>query len=111
MMFPASIHFADDGKFERSWGRVTFGPTGTNVTEMVSEVSLLLTAGRLSKENGDIIETACSSEPDDGAIYRCIQQLIMSSAEFHTTNTMEKSGEDRTVNNVSEGTNSTYKAI
>jgi len=102
---------SDDGKFERSWGRVTFGPTGTNVTEMVSEVSLLLTAGRLSKENGDIIETACSSEPDDGAIYRCIQQLIMSSAEFHTTNTMEKSGEDRAVNNVSEGTNSTYKAV
>ena len=62
---------------------------------MVSEVSLLLTAGRLSEDNKDIIEAACSSEPDYDAQYRCIQQLVVFSSEFHSTNTMKKSGEAR----------------
>ena len=86
--------YSDNGLYERSFGRLARTP-GTDITEMVSEVSLLLTAGRLSQDNKDIIEAACSSEPDYHAQYRCIQQLVVFSSEFHSTNTMKKSGEAR----------------
>ena len=103
---------ADNGLYERSYGHLSRVPAGTTIAEMVSEVSLLLTAGRLSQENKNIIEAACSSEPDSGAQYRCIQQLVVFSSEFHTTNTMKKSGEARAVDTTT-ATNSTepYKAL
>lgn len=105
---------ADDGRYERSIGHLARAPTGSNITQMVSEVSLLLTAGRLSQDNSDIIEAACSSEPDYdyGARYRCIQQLVVTSPEFHSTNTIQKSGEARVVD-TSSAVNSTepYKSL
>mmetsp|Transcript_2571 Transcript_2571/g.3796 ORF Transcript_2571/g.3796 Transcript_2571/m.3796 type:complete len:532 (+) Transcript_2571:492-2087(+) len=102
----------DNGLYERSFGHLGRVPTGANITELVSEVSLILTAGRLSQDNRDTIETACSSEPDLNAQYRCIQQLIVFSAEFHSTNTMQKSGEARAVDTTT-ASNSTesYKAL
>lgn len=103
---------ADNGLYERSIGHLGRAVPGTDITEMMSEVSLLLTAGRLSQDNRDIIEAACSSEPDSAAQYRCIQQLVVFSTEFHSTNTMQKSGEARPID-TSAGSNSTepYKAI
>eukprot|EP00984_Skeletonema_dohrnii_P004238 scaffold1495_cov202-Skeletonema_dohrnii-CCMP3373.AAC.3 len=95
--YPGYRGCSDNGLYERSIGHLGRVPTGANITELVSEVSLLLTAGRLSQDNRDTIETACSSEPDLDAQYRCIQQLIVFSAEFHSTNTMQKSGEARAV--------------
>jgi len=87
------------------------GPPGSNITEMVSECSLLLTAGRLSKDSSDIIMAACSPKSDPGAQYRCIQQLIVSSPEFHTTNTMQRSGEPRAMLPSTKGNSTKYKAI
>ena len=88
---------ADDGLYYRSIGHLARVPAGTTIAELVSEVSLLLTAGRLSQDNRDTIEAACSAETDHDAQFRCIQQLIVFSTEFHSTNKMEKSGEDRAV--------------
>jgi uncharacterized protein (DUF1501 family) len=108
----SSFSSADNGLYERSYGHLARLPSGYNITQMVSDVSLLLTAGRLSQENSDIIEAACSSLTEYGEQYRCIQQLIVSSSEFHSTNKMQKSGEARAVD-TSSGVNSTepYRSI
>lgn len=83
---------------------------------MVEEVSLLLTAGRLSQDNKDTIEAACSSEFSSGADldeqFRCIQQLVIFSSEFHSTNTMQKNGASRTVDTTPVATSSEpYKGL
>lgn len=86
----------DDGLYERSIGHLFYSPDGANVNEYISDLALLLTAGRLSDDNRATIEDECSAEPDNASITRCIQQLIVSTGEFHSTNHVARSGEERT---------------
>lgn len=108
------VFSADNGLYERSYGHLSRLPSESesNITQMVSDVSLLLTAGRLSQDNRDLIEAACSSLTKYDEQYRCIQQLVVSSSEFHSTNKIQKSGEARVLD-TSSGVSSTepYKAL
>ena len=75
------------------------------------DLSLLLTGGRLSTEKlNSTIVPACSYEPDIPSKDRCIQQLIVSTGKYHSTNVAELSGQDRTAEETVEADNSTtYK--
>ena len=98
--------------FGANWaGVLSWNPTpGSTDVEVVDEMSTLLTAGRLSKENREIIHQAYSQNGKEVAL-----QLIASTSEFHTTNqVVSKSGRDRFVSMEappSENNESDYKAI
>jgi len=110
----------DDGQYLRSYGHLFYEPSvNASITEQVEELSLLLTGGRLAIENINKIVNACSSEPDTGSQFRCMQQLVVSAAEFHSTNQVSQSGEERVSTEESPGESETpstesdtdYKAI
>ena len=103
----------DDGQYTRSYGHLFYEPTSASLAEQAEELALLLTAGRLSNDNLNRIVQACSLLTDQSSQLRCMQQLIVTAAEFHTTNALTQSGEDR---NESTGGNTSmistpYKAI
>ena len=109
--YPGYAGCIDNGRYERSYGRLSYEPEGVSVSEQITDLALLLTAGRLSKENHATIEQACSSEPDRASIIRCIQQLIITTGEFHSTNLVIQSGEERATATNGGSSSESYKAI
>lgn len=81
---------------------------------VISELSLILTAGRLSPTNFDIIKSAYLEKlPTAGhaAAHRMAVQLILTTPEFHTTQTTISSGLDRPEPAVPVSSGVPYKAI
>jgi hypothetical protein len=101
----------DDGSYQRSFGRLFYNATGQNDYERANDLALLLTAGRLSSGNLDKIVAACTTEPDRESKNRCMTQLIVTTGEFHSTNTVTQSGEDRVTSVTSSTSTEPYKAI
>ena len=81
-------------RYSRSYGRLAFQPSGDTTAEYLEELATLLTAGRLSDANRAEILAACDSQ-DKASAVRCIQQLIVTTGEFHSTNTQIPTGETR----------------
>jgi len=82
----------------------------------VNELATLLTSGRLSAANRGVIKDSFlmkMSDPNGGtdAAMRLAQQLIMTTPEFHTTNTVEFSGANRASPQTPEPSGANYKAI
>lgn len=102
---------SDNGQFQRSIGRLFYEPSGADDYERAADLALLLTAGRLSDDNLNTIVTSCASEPDQPSKNRCMQQLIITTGEFHATSTVELSGEDRPTEAVAGNSTEPYKAI
>jgi len=84
-----------EGDYGKALGELKFSPSSSNPNDIVDELSTLLTAGRLSAESRQIIEDAYIHSSDDGAGLRLAQQLILTTAEFHTTNLVQRSHEPR----------------
>ncbi|KAL7542499.1 hypothetical protein ACHAXR_011825, partial [Thalassiosira sp. AJA248-18] len=101
----------DDGQYETSIGHLMHVPTGADDHENAAELALLLTAGRLSEDSLNTIVDACSDESDQPSKTRCMQQLIITTGEFHATNRVEKSGEDRAGEAAVGDSTEPYKAI
>ncbi|KAL7543207.1 hypothetical protein ACHAXR_012486, partial [Thalassiosira sp. AJA248-18] len=93
-----NVNCVDDGQYENSYGHLFYQPAANMSPIMqAEELSLLLTGGRLADDNISKIVNACSPEPDTGSQLRCMQQLVLTSGEFHSTNEVLHSGEDRVV--------------
>jgi len=105
-MYPTHIAYIPSSIF------VAWNPTpGITGVEVVDKMSTLRTAGRLSKENREIIHQAYSQNGKEVAL-----QLIASTSEFHATNqVVTKSGNDRLLASMeapsNENNESDYKAI
>ena len=111
-VYPGYSGCSDNGLFQRSFGHLMYqAEGGDDDLARAQDLSLLLTGGRLSTEKlNNTIVPACSSEPDIPSIDRCMQQLIVSTGEYHSTNVAELSGQDRTAEETVEADNSTaYK--
>lgn len=83
---------------------------------VVKELSTLLTSGRLSSSSRQVIEAAYKeklSDPSGGAAagLRLAQQLIATTPEFHTTNTVKLSGQVRSLPEQPQSSGTPYKAI
>lgn len=103
---------ADNGHFERSIGHLFHQPTGATLDEKIDDLALLLTAGRLSNANRQTIVAECSPEPDQDSQVRCMQQLIITTGEFQTTNSVTQTGEERADIEIPVGdSNEPYRAI
>eukprot|EP00547_Thalassionema_nitzschioides_P008451 CAMPEP_0194227304 /NCGR_PEP_ID=MMETSP0156-20130528/42790_1 /TAXON_ID=33649 /ORGANISM="Thalassionema nitzschioides, Strain L26-B" /LENGTH=2008 /DNA_ID=CAMNT_0038959783 /DNA_START=685 /DNA_END=6711 /DNA_ORIENTATION=- len=96
-------HRYSEGVWTKSWGRTTFESSVVDPSDshaVIDELATLLTAGRLSQERKDIIASAYaakSSSSDVTAGLRLAQQLILTCPEFHSTNLVHLSGEERIV--------------
>lgn len=90
-------------------GELTYSISGSPA-QIVDELALLLTSGRLSPENRQRIEEAISAEPETEAI-KTAQLLIASTPEFHATNLVRKSGEERPVDPSPQPSSKPYKAV
>lgn len=108
----------DDGQYENSYGHLLYQPANVSLALQAEELSLLLTAGRMTDDNINKIVSACSVEPDSGSQSRCMKQLVVTSGEFHSTSEVVHSGEARSVDEpqatAAAGTaesGSDYKAI
>ena len=101
----------DDGSYQRSFGHLFYTPSGANDHERVDDLAQLLTAGRLSQDNLDKIVVACSNEPNQESRNRCMMQLIVTTGEFHSTNTVTQTGEDKVSDATSVNSTEPYKAI
>eukprot|EP00804_Cyclotella_cryptica_P014145 CCRYP_005584-RA/>CCRYP_005584-RA protein AED:0.03 eAED:0.03 QI:259/1/1/1/0.94/0.9/20/117/3951 len=83
---------------------------------VIDELSTLLTSGRLSAANKQVIKDAFIEkllDPTGGAdsALRLAQQLIATSPEFHTTNTAKLSGKVRSQPEPPQSSGVPYKAI
>jgi hypothetical protein len=83
---------------------------------VVNELATLLTSGRLSAASRKVIEGAYLaklSDPAGGvdAALRLAQQLIVTTPEFQTTNTVKLSGEERSSPPPPQSSGAPYKAI
>ncbi|KAL7461376.1 hypothetical protein ACHAXS_001795, partial [Conticribra weissflogii] len=66
--YPGYSGCSDDGKYKRSFGHLFYEPVGSNLSDKIADLALLLTAGRLSGQNQATIEQACVTEPDEASM-------------------------------------------
>ncbi|KAL7542977.1 hypothetical protein ACHAXR_013016 [Thalassiosira sp. AJA248-18] len=95
-----SMGFNSRYGFGTNWsGEIKWHPVNSALSaEVVGELATLLTSSRLSEENREIITGAYSVKLASSGTSKAKQlamQLIASTAEFHTTNLMIKSGKNR----------------
>ena len=102
-----------------SFARPYNNDTGTeeeHAKAVVTELSILLTSGRLSSSSRQIIEGAYLNKLSDSsggaeAALRLALQLIVTTPEFQTSNTVEFSGEVRSQPQPPSANGDEYKAI
>ena len=86
---PACKRYTEEsGDYRSSIGRLQYLPKdGSTGIDVVNELATLLTSGRLSVANRNIIKSQYSGveKRDNNATLRIAEQLVMASPEFHTT--------------------------
>jgi len=82
-----------DGSYNRATGTLAFQPSSESAADVVDELALLLTSGRLNAESRKIITEAYDEAPDTTAGLRIAMQLVTTTPEYHTTNAISFSGE------------------
>lgn len=87
---------------------------GTSVSRKIDDLSTLLTAGRLSFENKQVLVDAHAYFLENHGIAhadRVLVKLLAATPEFHTTNTIRRTGDTRPVTPPVVPSNKPYKAI
>ena len=78
------------GDYKSSIGTLTFQAEGSDISSKVNDLSTMITAGRLSAENKNVLIDAYNYFKQAGgeqSADRALLQLLTSSPEFHTSNT------------------------
>ena len=106
-------YYTPDEMYSR--GYLGFVPAVTSdSSELVDEMALLLTAGRLNTQSRTILADAYDQELQtngaDSAL-KVVQKLIVSTPEFHSTNVFENIDVDRPVSPRPQPSTKPYKAI
>lgn len=99
-----------------AFGELTYtAESSATADDVLDELSLLMTASRLSETNRRIIKDAFQSTYDSGDKekgIRIAQQLLFTTPEFHTTNLAHTSGTARHVSSYSDDPPpNSYKAV
>ncbi len=107
---------SEEGTTDAAAGKLLYSiPDGMSVDEAIDDLGLLLTAGRLSSTNKNIIKGAIDNEYNYGdrpKATRIAQQLILSSPEFHSWGTThDNSGSKRSVKGYRQPPKHSYKSI
>ena len=102
------------GDHAGSSGSLTPLPGTLNSSEVVNELNLLMTSGRLNAERLQLLEQAYeatnSTEGHDRASIK-VQQLILTTPEFHTTGRATPNDLNRTEPTIPAPSTNQYKAV
>lgn len=91
---------------------MTYTPSATsNSKEVVDEIALLLTSGRMNMETRDILRHIYDSVAQKDEALRLIQQLAISAPEFHSTGLVQNKDITRPTPAPFQTTCKTYKAV
>ena len=101
----------NEGNYGEASGYLSYSPSSQTPREVVNELATLLTAGRLDESNREILVNAYESAGSAEAGLRLAQQLILTTPEFHSTNTVTKSGGSRDAFTPPDPSGVPYKAI
>ncbi len=93
-----------------SFGLTPPGAEGFS-TQVVDDLATLLTAGRLSPEHRSLIADAYDKAGSANDGLKMAQELILSSSEFHTTNTAKPTNEKRVEVQFPEPSLKPYRAV
>ncbi len=98
---------------EYNFGRLEYLPASdqNDAVEVVNELSLLLTAGRLGSKSKTIISDALKTEANFSDGLRLAQKLIISTPEFHSTGVFDTSSNSRAEVEFPPSSNKRYKAV
>ncbi|KAL7553976.1 hypothetical protein ACHAWF_017328 [Thalassiosira exigua] len=115
---PALFNIPVVGDYTRSLGTITY-PYQTNIignglSDTIDELSTLMTSGRLSSENKQVLENAHAYFNEKyGPDYagRVVLKLLVSLPEFHTSNTLSKTGSSRPITPPADKSSAPYRAI
>ena len=101
-----------EGDFTHATAMLSFERKNSDAETVVNELATLLTSGRLCEENRQIIKDAYTKKlPDRAAALRMAQQLIVTSPEFHATNSIRKSNDKRVLATKPQPKGTPYKAV
>jgi uncharacterized protein (DUF1800 family)/uncharacterized protein (DUF1501 family) len=105
-----------DGDTGSAIGKLTYSAgNGATVEDVIDDLSLLLTAGRLGVTNRGIIKGAIENEYNNGdrsKAIRVAQQLVLSTPEFHSWGGLHNNdGVPRKIEGYSQAAKSPYKAV
>lgn len=100
---------------EKRLGYLAYEPSSTDSNEIIDELALLLTAGRLSPISRAVIKQAYDDEfsasNDAGSSLRLAQKLMISTPEFHSNNVFRGKTEHRPEPEAPVKSGKEYKAI
>jgi uncharacterized protein (DUF1501 family) len=105
------------GDYSTSMGTLTFSYEAGNHTDVamkVDELSTMMTAGRLSAENKQVLVDAHAFFTQTHGFEfaaRALLKLLTTTPEFHTSNTLRKSGSPRSITPPAPKSVAPYKAI
>lgn len=93
-------------------GHLTRTPSGASAVEVIDELSVLMTAGRLSPESKSSLAAIIEGEINPTAAFVHAQQLIALSPEFHATGQVHRTGNERPAPPIVEpGETQPYRAV
>ena len=92
-------------------GELKYNPIGMSSKEIVDELATLLTAGRLSDGNRELIQKNYDNMDDSIQALSLAEQLIATSAEFHSTSLVRKNKKARETFKPIDGQGGSYKAV
>ena len=100
----------EEGKFTS--GYLTYKTNDPDDPDsVVEDLATLLTSGRMSDENRDVIKNAYFSVNGTDTRLRLVQQLALSSPEFHSTGLINSSREGRKSRILPSSPCKKYKAV
>ena len=94
-----------------NWGSLTYMPTESNSVDMVDELALLLTGGRLSSSSREILSSAADSEDSFSDGLRLAQKLILVTPEFQSNSIFYSTSADRPEAENPSSSGRRYKAV
>ena len=107
--FEGSYDLSTD-KYTR--GKLTYSSlTPNDAANVVDELTLLLTGGRLNSASRNLIISAYNNAGDTATGLKAAQKLILATPEFHSTNIVDATAEDRPKMETPEASDDRYKAV
>ena len=83
----------EEGDFGRSVGRLAYLPRADDSdVKVVDDLATLLTSGRMSETNREIIRAQFTQTDDKQVAFRLAEQLALASPEFHATGESDTKG-------------------
>lgn len=84
---------------------------GLDSAGVVDELATLLTSGRLSQEKRDLLVSVYEETEEAALKYINVEQLILTTPEFHSNGVARSSGKDRQPNEPQQQSSEKYKAV